>query len=104
MDHVPTRNPSNVQLAQGVNRLIDWAKEHAEDDKQAFEDLHNDIKIVKDKILKDTQRRKFFRTVAASLSSMGGVVIIWKVLAVAIPALAVAFAALNHAIITGRVG
>lgn len=47
-------------------------------------------------------RGAFFRTLGATTASIGGVAVIWKLLAIAAPGLATVFTLLNDAIVHGK--
>lgn len=113
-DLIESERPTNRDLATGINHLNRRFDAHQDDDRKAFGSIRKDIVELKIALGLNAQgkrasglstpRQAFWRTVLASLSSMGGVLIVWKMLAVIWPAVAVAFTVLNKAIITGNFG
>lgn len=113
IDPITSPRPTNRELGDGINQVHECFEAGKRDNAREFLKIKRDVQDIKDALGLglngkkpaglSSQRGAFLRTLTATLASMGGVVIVWKGLAVLLPALAVAFEILNKAITSGKI-
>lgn len=112
IDPITSLRPTNRELGEGINQIHDCFEDYKGTTDRAMKTLRDEVKDIKTALGIDGDRRRvsglsstrgaFFRTFGATMASMGGVVIVWKILAVAAPSLALLFKTLNDAVLTGK--
>jgi hypothetical protein len=109
---ITSARPTNREIVRSVESVHTCVEHNRVTADRQFREIKADVREIKDALKigdkgkpagLSSQRGAFFRTVGATLASMGGVVILWKMLAIFLPGLAIAFELLNKAINSGKI-